>query len=380
LFSPPAQASSSSSSLKEEIRTLARKGLLDSAYKLSRKALEADSNDVFALFMAAKLSSDGRASGEYFKKVIKVGGKGVEAKESYFRLGQYFYAAGKYYQAVPFFRDYLLLFPSGDWKDPARYWMGNACMSYAQSKTDKAAYLDSALAYFEQLSKDQKGDAYYLPLALEGEAKAKAMKGDRDGAWEAAKSAMDKAPDEERSTLLLLSAQLRQGVDREDEKRFIEKLVSQYPQSPEARYLRKLNSGTDPSRWKAGSGLPKAIVSAIKDSTVANAGAPGHGADSSGKATVTAPVTSGGDGKQQGNDKGFTLQLGAFSQAPNAQAMVANVTKLGFAPELVESARNGKRIYQVRLGRFPSAEAATAYALKNLKPHQLLSQPVPLAP
>jgi len=375
----------------EDIRALARKGLLDSAYHLSRKALEADSGDVFALFMAAKLSPEGRASGEYFKRAIKVGGSGPEAEESYFRLGQYYYAAGKYYQAIPSFRDYLRLFPAGDWKEPALYWMGNACLSYAQAKP---AYLDSASAYFGELYKEQKSDDYYFPLALEGQAKAKAAQGDRQGAWEAAKAALEKAPEEERGALLLLSAQIRQGTDREEEKKLIAQVITQFPQSPEARYLRKLNAGTaDQARWKSGSGLPKPVPTLGNDSLPASgsvAGSPSGALPSrheggSEKVTVTPPAPGNANSAPAGSagaasDKGFTLQLGAFSQSPNARAMVANLTKLGFKPELVENDRNGKRLYQVRLGRFATPEEASEFARKNLKPHQLLSQPVPVLP
>lgn len=377
---PAASKPSHVNSSHEEIRALARKGLLDSAYRLSRKALETDSGDAFALFMAAKLSPEGKASGEYFKKAIKAGNSGPEAEESYFRLGQYFYAAGKYYQAIPSFRDYLRLFPAGDWKEPALYWMGNACLSYAQAKP---AYLDSASFYFEMLFKEQKPEDYYYPLALEGQAKAKAAQGDREGAWEAAKAALEKAPAEERGALLLLSAQIKQGSDRETEKKLIEQLAAQYPQSPETRYLRKLNAGTaDPGRWKSGTGLPKPLPSAAKDSLAA-----ARPIESNGKGTGTPALTGNGAAvptaaaaAQDDKDKGFTLQLGAFSQSPNAQAMVANLTKLGFKPELVENDRNGKRLYQVRLGRFATPEEASDFAHKNLKPHQLLSQPVPVKP
>ena len=340
----------------EEIRALARKGLLDSALRLSLKALELDSNDLFAMFMAAKLCPEGKSSGAYFQKVIKTGGNGPEAEESYFRLGQYSYAAGKYPSAIPFFRDYLKRFPSGDWIDPARYWMGNACLSLAQSKPDKRAYFDSAFAYFQQLSLGQKTDGYYLPLALEGQAKAKAGQGDREGAWKAAQAALENAPEEERAALLLLSAQLRQGVDAKEEQKLIDTLVAKYPQSPEARYLTKLNVGIPASHWKSGSTFPKGTPAALKDTIV-----------------VTPPP-------HPGPVMEFTLQLGAFSQSPNAKAMIHKVTKLGFAPELVESNRNGKPIFQIRLGRFATPEDASEYARKNLKPHELLSQPVPLTP
>jgi cell division protein FtsN len=367
--------------VRDEITALARKGLLDSAHALARSALETDPANPFLLLMLGKLSPGGRESSEYFKKAISAAPASPEAEESHFRLGQFHYAAGKYHLAIPNFRDYLRLFPAGDWKEPAHYWMGNACLSLAKSRPDRTNYLDSGAVWFQRLLDKSRPDDYYHPLALEGLAKAKAAKGDREGAWQAARTALDKAPEEVRSPLLLLAAQLRQGVNREEEKAMMARLVGQYPQSPEARYLRKLNSGVDTSRWKSGSGLPRPAVPPAKDSLAfalpkAPDSAKAAAAAPSGipAGTPALPVS----GKP--GEKGITLQLGAFSQASNAQAMMANLAKLGFTAELLESNRAGKRIYQVRLGRFATPEEAYEYARVNLKPRRFLSQPVPVAP
>ncbi len=368
------------SSTTEEILTLARKGWLDSAYAVCKSALAEDAANPFLLLMMGKLSPEAKESSEYFKQAVKAGAATPEGEESLFRLGQINYAAGKYSLAIPFFRDYLFRFPNGDWKEPAHYWMGNACLSMAQSRPDRAAYLDSGEAWFQKLLVRSKPDEYYFPLALEGLARAKAAKGDRDGAWEAARNAMEKAPEEERGPLLLLAAQLRQGIDRTGEKNLMNRLLSRYPQSPEARYLRKLNAGADTSRWKSGSGLPRPLPP-VRDSLAA-AGAPpepgpasGKPADSSKKVTEAPMLPAGSE-----TAKGYTLQLGAFSQGSNAQTMMASLQKHGLAAELLESNRGGKRMYQVRIGRFPSLEAANDYALMNLKPLKFLSQPVPLTP
>jgi cell division protein FtsN len=374
-----AQASASPASaaaLREEILALARKGLLDSAAALCKTVLQSSPDDAFLLLMMGKLSPGGKESSEYFKKAVKAAPASPEAEESLFRLGQFNYAAGKYHLAIPFFRDYLRLFPKGDWKEPAAYWMGNACLSLAQGRPDKAAYLDSGAAWFQKLLDRSKPVDYYYPLALEGLAKARAAKGDRDGAWESARSALDKAPEEERSPLLLLAAQLRQGVNRDEEKSLMAQLVSRYPQSPEARYLRKINAGLDTSKWKAGSGLPRPSLPPAKDS-IASAPAGGAPAAAAPAVPATAPADAAGDVSA---GKGYTLQLGAFSQSANAQAMMANLAKLGFAPELAETDRGGKRIYQVRIGRFATAEEASEYAKEKLKPHRFLSQPVPVGP
>jgi cell division protein FtsN len=377
---------------REAILDLARKGLLDSAFAACKAALAGNPEDPFLLLMMGKLGTDGKQSAAYFKKAVQYGGASPEAGESLFRLGQFNYAAGHYHTAIPYFRDYLRQFPKGDWREPAHYWMGNACLSLAQGRSDKAAYLDSGAVWFQKLLDASKPEDYYYPLALEGLAKAKAAKGDREGAWKAAQSALEKAPEEEQSPLLLLSAQLRQGVDRDEEKNLMARLISLYPQSPEARYLRKLNAKADTSKWKSGSGLLRPAIPAALD-TLAPAAAPAtapspplsaskppaaapKGQDSIRKATDFPALPKGpGDGA-----KPYALQLGAFSQAANAQAMMAGLAKAGFSPELVESMRGGKKLYQVRLGRFATSEEASEYARTALKPKQFLSQPVLVAP
>ncbi|MDQ3002915.1 MAG: SPOR domain-containing protein [Fibrobacterota bacterium] len=360
-------------SVRDEIMSLARKGYLDSAHALARAALETDPTNPFLLLMLGKLSPGGKESSEYFKKAINSSPASPEAEESHFRLGQFHYAAGKYHLAIPNFRDYLRLFPGGNWKEPAHYWMGNACLALAKSRPDRTNYLDTGAVWFQNLLNQSTPDDYYYPLALEGLAKAKAAKGDREGAWQAARTALDKAPEEVRGPLLLLAAQLRQGVNRNEEKGMMARLVGQYPQSPEARYLRKLNLGVDTSRWKSGSSLPRPAVPPAKDSL---AFALPKGPDTAKDATVTQTLPT----AVKPGEMGFTLQLGAFSQASNADAMMTNLAKLGFTAELVESNRGGKRIFQVRLGRFATPDEASEYARLNLKPRRFLSQPVPLSP
>lgn len=364
--------SDESSVRREEIRSLARRGHFDSALALCRQALESDSGDVYARFMAGKLSPQGKASAEHFKRVLESGKPGPESEESRFRLGQYHYAAGKYHLAIPYFREYVRLHPRGDWQEPALYWMGRACLALAQSRPDRAAYLDSGLAYFQRLRDLGPPDGYYHALALEGIAKARLSRGDREGAWQAAQGALEKAPEDERAAILLLAAQLRRDVDREEERRLLRRLADEHPRSPEVRHLRRLNGSTDPARWRAP--VPPGPVRP-PDSSQAGAPAP---------AGVTSTIPQGGS--VPGGDPPraaaagprYTLQLGAFAQAANARSLAADLAKLGFAPELAEASRGGKAIYQVRLGRFATAEEAQAFAQANLKPRKILFQAVPL--
>ncbi len=386
---------------REAILGLARKGLLDSAHALCLKRLVERPDDAFLLLMLGKLGAPGKESAEYFKKAIKAGGTSPEAEESQFRLGQYTYATGKYHLAVPVFRDYLRQFPKGDWREPALYWMGNACLSLAQSRPDRTNYLDSGAAWFQKLLDGTKVTDYYYPLALEGLAKAKAAKGDREGAWQSVLGALNQTPEEERPPLLLLAAQVRQGVDRETEKSLMGKLLAGYPQSPESRYLRKLNSGIDTAKWKSGPGLPRAALPPARDSLTAAkpADSAKTGFDLPKPPPPIAPLTpiaptatppaapiaatpapAPAVPAPAAPAKPFTLQCGAFAQAGNAQTMLANLAKLGLNPEMVERDRGGKRMYQVRVGRFATSAEAEEYAKTNLKPRQVLSQPVPVAP
>lgn len=356
---------------------LAREGQLDTARSLAAKALAAAPDSPVLLLLLGKLAPSGKEAADYFKRAVQAAPASPAAEEAYFRLGLYTYATGKYYLAIPDFRDYLTRFPQGEWRDPALYWMGNACLALARSRNDKAAYLDSGETWFGRLLEATKPGDYYRPLAFEGLAKAKAGKGDREGAWQQVQAALEKAPEEEKPPLLLLAAQIRQGTDRAAEKSLLARLVAGYPQSPEARYLRKLNAGADTSRWKSGSGFPRAPSPAAPPAgplAAESAGAaPSPGND---KATVAAALPAPADAA----GKPFTLQCGAFTQAANAEAMMASLGKLGLAPETVERDRGGKRIFQVRVGRFASVEEAEAFARDRLKPQRVLSQPVPAAP
>jgi len=355
---------------REAVLDLARKGFLDSARAAALKALAAHPDDAFLLLLIGKLSPAGQESADYLQKAIKAGGNSAEAEEALFRLGQYTYATGKYYLAIPYFRVYLRTYPQGGWRDPATYWMGNACLALVRSRGDKASYLDSGEIWFAKLLDETKPGDYYRPLALEGLAKAKAGKGDREGAWQATMQAMDKAPDEEKPSLLLLGAQTRQGLDRGAEKSLLSQLIANYPQSPEARYLRKLNAGADTARWKSGSGFPRTPVpTAPRDSMVAAGANPDNAKEA--EASVSPAAQAG---------KPFTLQCGAFTQAANAQAMIATLSKLGLVPETLERERGGKRIYQVWVGRFATAEEAEAFARDRLKPQRILSQVIPVNP
>jgi cell division protein FtsN len=360
---------------------LARQGRLDSARDAALRALAAYPASPSLLVLLGKLAPSGPEASEYFKQAVKAAPASPEAEEAYFRLGQYTYATGKYHLAIPYFRDYLRQYPKGVWKDPALYWMGNACLAYARSREEKAAYLDSGEVWFARLLEAAKPGDYYRTLAFEGLAKAKAGKGDREGAWEAAQRALEKAPEEEKPPLLLLAAQTRQGVDRAAEKDLIGRLMAGYPQSPEARYLRKLNAGADTARWKSGSGLPRPVPAPPRDSLAPPAAGGPKASDTStlplARAPARAPDTA---GKAAAGNPPFTLQCGAFAQAENAAAMAAELSKLGLAPETVARERGGKRIYQVRVGRFATAEEAEAFAREKLKPRRILSQPVPAAP
>jgi cell division protein FtsN len=349
---------------------LAHAGLLDSARSLALKALALSPDSPALLLFLGKLAPSGEEASGYFKRAIQAGGASGVAEEAYFRLGLYTYATGKYYLAIPDFRAYLTRFPHGEWRDPALYWMGNACLALTRSRNDKAAYLDSGETWFGKLLEATKPGDYYRPLALEGLAKAKAGKGDRDGAWQEAQAALEQAPEEERPPLLLLAAQTRQGTDRAQEKSLLAQLLSKYPQSPEARYLRKLNAGADTSRWKSGSGFPRAMTPA-RDSAISPAPPEGN-VKATESPVLPLPADTAG--------KPFTLQCGAFTQPANAEAMMTALGKLGLSPETVERDRGGKRIYQVRVGRFASIEAAEGFARERLKPQRVLSQPVPVAP
>ena len=251
--------------------------------------------------------------------------------------------------------------------------MGNACLSLAQGRPDKIAYLDSGAAWFQKMVDGSKADDYYYPLALEGLAKAKAAKGDREGAWQAApRPGQGAGRGTESAAAAGRAAQARRGPRRGKEPDGpADETISAVAGS---RYLRKMNSGVDTSRWKSGSGLPRPALPPAQDTLPMAPKVQDAGPMPSEVRPVPVPAGPGPSGKP------FTLQLGAFSQAANAQAMMASLAKSGLTAELVESTRGGKPIYQVRIGRFATAEEAAEYAHVNLKPRKFLSQPVPVGP
>jgi tetratricopeptide (TPR) repeat protein len=355
----PARAAGTGSRL-EEIRRLARRGMLDSAYALCRQAMASGEDDPSMRFLSAKLAPEGKVSAGHFKDLVEAGRSGTEKEESLFRLGQYYYAAGRYHLAIPAFRDYVRNHPKGDWKEPAHYWMGSACLAFVQTRPEKSDYLDTGLVYFRSLLEQTPAHHYYHPLALEGIAKIKVARGEWREAWDAAQGALVKAPEDERASILLLAAQLGRSLDRGEETRLVSRLVNEHPASPEVRYLRKLNGAAKPGDWRAPA-LPGAPpeASATVDGIEQEQGS-------------MIQITADRDSKD-----GYTLQLGAFAQPDNARGLVSDLAKHGFKPEVKEAERGDRRLYQVRLGRFATVEEALEFARTNLQPRKLASQPVP---
>lgn len=345
----------------EEIRRLARRGQLDSAYALCRQAMASGEDGPSMRFLAAKLAPEGKVSAGHFKDLSEAGRSGAEKEESLFRLGQYYYAAGRYHLAIPSFRDYIRNHPKGDWMEPAHYWMGSACLAFVHTRPEKSDYLDTGLVYFRRLLEQTPSHHYYHPLALEGIAKIKVARGEWKEAWEAAQGALVKAPEDERASILLLAAQLGRSVDRGEETRLLSRLVREHPASPEVRYLRKLNGGAKPGEWRA-----PAFAGAPAE-------APGQPeAEKEGK-SIPARAAAAEESKD-----GYTLQLGAFALSDNARGLVSDLAKHGFKPEVKEAERGDRKLYQVRLGRFASVEEASEYARTHLQPRDILARPVPV--
>jgi cell division septation protein DedD len=370
------QGKSGAGSRLEEIRRLARRGLLDSAYARCRQAMASGEDGPSMRFLAAKLAPEGKVSAGHFKDLVEAGRSGPEKEESLFRLGQYYYAAGRYHLAIPSFRDYVRNHPKGDWKEPAHYWMGSACLAFAQTRPEKSDYLDTGLVYFRRLLDQTPSHHYYHPLALEGIAKIKVARGEWREAWEAAQAALVKAPEDERASILLLAAQLGRSMDRQEESRLVSRLAAEHPASPEVRHLRKLNGNANPRDWRAPAlpGAPTEAAPAADGGRTEEKPAT-EKADLSPEATATkveAHPKTGAGGET------FTLQLGAFSQPDNARGLVADLARLGFKPEVKEAERGDRRLYQVRLGRFATVEEALEFSRLNLLPRKLPSQPVPV--
>ncbi len=329
------------------ILALAQQGQLDSARTLSEVAYKKNPADDFAALMLGKLNPDGKASAEQLKKIALSTSKSSATQESFYRLGQFYYAIGKYNLAIPYFRDYLKLFPQGDWQEPATYWMGNACLFLAQTQKNRSSYLDSGVVYLQKLLSSLKSDAYYFPLAWECIAKIKKAQGQSDQALSAWQKAIDKAPQEELSALLLFGMQIQRSADSAIVQKLSQRIQEEFPNSLEAKTLAQSS---------------RVIFGIKKELSVAN------------------PKSK--PSKEMKNDilptANIILQLGVFSQKANAENLRLILTKNSLNSILKEEIRDGKKMYFVYLGQFSNEDAALEFAHTRLKPLGIMAQPISL--
>ncbi len=83
------------------------------------------------------------------------------------------------------------------------------------------------------------------------------------------------------------------------------------------------------------------------------------------------------DGPQMGpqTQGAWVINVGSFSTRPNADNRVQALARAGVTAFVEEGNANGKKVFRVRVGYFPSREAATAYGSWLKKTRQIESWP-----
>ncbi len=180
-------------SLVREASILSSQGKLDAAL-----ALVAGADSSLPAPIAGWLRGRFELKGENSRKGLEIAASdsnpdSVSRGEAIFLLGQFHYAAKAFHFAIPRFREYLLRYPEGAWTDPAAFWMAYSCLEFARARPQKAAYLDTGLAYATRVEAHARSDASPpthqggLAPILSVKARLLLAKGDSAGA----KTAMD---------------------------------------------------------------------------------------------------------------------------------------------------------------------------------------------
>ncbi len=317
-------------SLRHEAGALAAEGKLDAALALVENSLLPSSS---SNLLQGKLELKGDAAQKNFEAVAKDPDAATATRgEALFRLGQLHYAAGRYRQAIPQFREYLTGYPKGSWADPAAYWMAYSCLQYALQTPRQKTYLDSSLHYVDRLLKTRNASAYYRPMALTARARTLLARGSRSdtiAAFKALDEARRQAPPEETPGVYLLSSTVPNRLHDDAEKVWEDSLLWNYPFSPEAGLV-------TPSHKPAAS-RRLSQKAAVKNPS---------------------PATS----------PRYTLQLGYFSVARNAEEMRKGLAKKGIQVRM-EKIDSGKRpLFRVSYGDFPNPVSAHKEGLRLFKP------------
>ena len=325
-------------SLRHEVGALASQGRLDEAQALVARSVDAIP-DAWRSMFAGKLELDGEASAQGYSEAAGDSSPEQMRGEAAYRIGQYHYAAGRYNLAIPQFRLYLAQHPDGAWAEASAYWMAHACLQFARSRSDRAAYLDTADVYLDRL--EAKGRrAYYWPLARAARARVLMERGDSVSLVAAARALRDArsaVPPEEAAGVLLLSLQAQPAAPEagawEDSLRW------DYPLSPETRALSASRTQAPP----APAVVPKAAPEPAPAATPMPMVVP--------RPTLPPP-------EKPALRGGYAVQVGAFAQRENAERMRAELAAKKIDARIAPLTSGGKTLFRVLAGRYPDAETA----------------------
>ncbi len=350
-------------SLRHQVAELAENGRLDSALALAQAALKNDQGQAEALLLTGKLQLRGDLASKSWQTLKNASTPSPEQAEAFYLLGQYHYASGRYHQAIPEFREYFRRYPEGEDADRAGYWMANACLHLALTQNDRAAYLDTGMAYLAKMPSRQKQSGYYAALAMESAARLLLGKNQWEQADSLLKALAPNLPDDEAPAILLLRAKaLRAGNKAYTP--LTDSLLKAYPQSPEAAYLRKIKSKLP----RPAQALPRSDTSVISAASSQGQTSP-QPLQTDIENARSLPVASTADSAGE-----YTLQVGSFAMPGNAQALVEQLRRKGISASTRTVQRSGKSMHEVFIGAYADRESATKFAEDKLRPLQILYQ------
>jgi len=319
----------SQDSVRREVAGLSAQGKLEAALELvENSSLPASTSNL----LGGKLELSGATAQKKFEAIVKdVDASPAARGEALFRLGQLHYAGGQYRMAIPQFRQYISEYPRGPWADPASYWMAYSCLQFSIASHQKP-YLDTGLHYLERF-KPKKSNEYYRPLALTARARTlitRSKRGDTTLALVVLGEAERHSPSEEMPGVLLLASKALENVRPDEGKLLEDSLIWNYPFSPEAGLV---NVAPQSTRF-----LSTPEKSASKSSTAS------------------------------GESLRYTLQLGKFSVAKNAEELRKRLALKGIHVLVQEVSANGESQYRVFYGNFPDVASARKNGARIFKP------------
>lgn len=290
--------------------------------------------------------------------------------ETLYRLGQWYFAAGKYPLAIENFSKLTKLVPKGKYTSAAlNGWGHSLLLQYRDTLADSAEQL-----FLLQLARHKVGEPSYA-FALEGIAKARLAQKIPASAKDALEMALETAPVEQKPALYLLLYQAarmsRDAVGRDIYKKT---LLTDYPYSPEAQSLLKSGAATTNTSANIGTST---IAPTPRDTTpitltppVINTSDTAHLQTANDTAAKNQTITN-RNNTEAVIPKGFFLQLGSFLSDANASRRAEELVRAGIPAKPVLKTEKGAAKWLVVVGPYSTRAMAEKFAVDSLAPKEI---------